>query len=315
MINFKNKKILVTGGTGFIGKHLINNLIQKRNVPKKNIFVALAQKHDLRKLENCEKVVKGKDIVIHLAAVTGDIEFHRLHPGKIFYDNIIMGTQLMEAARLAGVEKFVGIGSVTAYPESASTPFKEDYFWDGYPAKIHASYSFAKKMLLVQGKAYREEYGFNAIHLLLVTVFGPGTNPKSGYVISSIIEKIKNAKKSGKNFIEAWGTGKPVRDFIYVEDAVEGILLAAEKYNRPDPVNISSGEEISTKDLIELICKLMNFKGEIIWNSAKPDGQLRRIADISRAKKEFDFIASTTLEIGLRKTIDWYLKIKNKHNL
>jgi len=309
MINLKDKKILVTGGAGFIGQHLVNNLIQKRRVPRENIFVPSFKEYDLRKLENCQRVVRDQDIVIHLAALTGDIEFHRLHPGRIFYDNIIMGIQLMEAARLAGVEQFVGIGSVTAYPETAPSPFKEDQFWNGYPAKIHAPYSFAKKMLLVQGQAYREEYGFNAIHLLLTSVYGPGTNPQSGYIISSIIKKITEAEKEGRGFIEVWGTGKPIRDFLYVEDAVEAIILATEKYDKPEPVNIGSGKEISTKDLIQLICKLMNFKGEIRWDKTKPDSQLIRTIDVSKAKREFNFIASTSLKTGLKKTIEWHLKI------
>jgi GDP-L-fucose synthase len=216
----------------------------------------------------------------------------------------------MEAARLSGVKKFVSIGSVTAYPESAQAPFKEEDFWSGYPAGIHAPYSFAKKMLLVQSNAYRQEYGFNAVHLVLTTVFGPGTNPKSGYFISSIIERIKKAQETGKNFIEAWGTGKTIRDFIYVEDAVEGILSATERYDKPEPVNISSGIEISTEDLIKLICKLMNFRGEIHWDTVKPDGQLRRVVDISRAKKEFGFSAPTSLKVGLKETIDWHINNK-----
>ncbi|MFH1401649.1 MAG: NAD-dependent epimerase/dehydratase family protein [Parcubacteria group bacterium] len=308
MIKLKDKKILLTGGSGFIGKHIINNLVQKRNVPRENIFVPTIKEYDLRELKNCQKVVGNQDIVIHLAAVTGNIELHRLHPGRIFYDNIIMGIQLVEAARIAGIEKFIGIGSVTAYPEKATSPFKEEQFWDGYPAKIHAPYGFAKKMLLVQGQAYREEYGFNVIHLLLTSVYGPGTNPQSGYVISSIIEKIQKAKKEGRNFIEVWGTGKPIRDFLYVEDAAEGIILATEKYDRLEPMNIGSGIEISTKNLINLICELMDFKGEIRWDATKPDGQLKRMIDVSKAKNELGFTASTSLEVGLKKTIEWHLK-------
>ncbi|MBA4319305.1 MAG: GDP-fucose synthetase [Flavobacterium sp.] len=309
----KNKKILVTGGAGFIGQHLVNNLIQKRNVPKENIFVPLFKNYDLRKWENCQKVVDDQDIVIHLAAVTGDVEFHKLHPGRIFYDNIIMGVQLMEAARMAGVEKFVGIGSVTAYPEAAPTPFQEDHFWSGYPAKIHAPYSLAKKMLLVQGQAYLEEYGFNAIHLLLTSVYGPGTNPQSGYIISSIIKKIVEAKKEGRKFIEVWGTGKPIRDFLYVEDAAEAIILATEKYDKSEPVNIGSGRKISTKDLVHLICKLMDFRGEIRWDKTKPDSQLIRTIDVSRAKKEFNLVAFIPLEVGLKKTIEWHLAYDKKN--
>ncbi|MFH1894711.1 MAG: NAD-dependent epimerase/dehydratase family protein [Patescibacteria group bacterium] len=308
MIDLRNKKILITGGSGFIGKHVVANLLGKRNVPSGNIFIPTFEDYDLRKMEKCQRIVKNQDIVIHLAAVTGDIEFHRLHPGRIFYDNIIMGLQLMEAARIAGVEKFIGIGSVTAYPENAPTPFLEDQLWSGYPAKSHAFYSFAKKMLLVQGQAYREEYGFDAIHLLLTSVYGPGTNLQSGYVISSIIEKIIKAKKENKKFIEAWGTGKPIREFIYVDDVAEGIILAAEKYDKPEPVNIGSGLEVSVKDLINLICELMDFKGEVRWNIQKPDGQLKRISNVSKAKNEFNFTASTPLEMGLKKTIEWYLK-------
>jgi GDP-L-fucose synthase len=308
--SLKNKKILVTGGKGFIGKHVVDNLIKKRNVPKENIFVPAFEEYDLRELENCKKAVKNQNIVIHLAALTGDIELHKLYPGRIFYDNIMMGVQLMEAARVAGVEKFVGIGSVTAYPEKASSPLKEEQLWDGYPAKIHAPYGFAKKMLLVQGQAYREQYGFNAIHLLLTSVYGPGTNLQSGYVISSIIDRIQKAKKENKNLIEVWGTGKPIRDFLYVEDAAEGIISATEKYDKPEPINIGSGAVISIKNLVDLICKLMDFKGEIRWDTTRLDGQLERAINVSRVKKEFNFSAVTPLEEGLRKTIDWYLNTK-----
>jgi len=306
MIELKNKKILITGGTGFIGQHVLENLIKKRNVSSENIFVPTIENYDLRKMEDCQRVVKNKDIVIHLAAVTGDIEFHRLHPGRIFYDNIIMGVQMMEAARQAGVEKFIGLGSVTAYPESAPVPYKEKDFWQGYPVKIHAPYSFAKKMLLVQGQAYREEYDFKAIHLLLTSVYGPGTNPQSGYVISSIIEKISKAKQEGRDFIEVWGTGRPVRDFLFVEDAAEGIILATEKYDKPEPINIASGSEVSTKELVILICRLMDFNGEVRWDISKPDGQLERTIDVSRTKEEFGFTAQISLEIGLKKTIEWH---------
>lgn len=313
MINLAKKKILVTGAHGFLGKHLVKNLLEKRKIPQKNLSLPTFKGADLRKWKNCQKAVAGQDIVIHLAAVTGDVEFHKIHPGQIFYDNIIMGVQLMEAARLAGVKKFIGIGSVTAYPETAPTPFQEDHFWSGYPAKIHAPYSFAKKMLLIQGQAYREEYGFNAVHLLLTSVYGPGTSPQGGYVISSVIKKIQKAKKEGKNFIEVWGTGRPIRDFLYVEDAVEGIISATEKYDKPEPVNIGSGIEISTKDLVQLICKLMNFKGRVLWDKTKPDSQLKRTINISRAKKEFSFTASTPLEVGLKKTIEWYLTYDKKN--
>lgn len=217
----------------------------------------------------------------------------------------------MEAARLAGVEKFVGIGSVTAYPENAKSPIKEDYLWDGYPVKIHAPYGLAKKMLLVQSQAYRQQYGFNAIYLLMTSVYGPDTNPQSGYVISSIIDRIRKAKKEEKEFIEAWGTGKPTRDFLYVDDAAEGIVSATEKYDKPEPINLGSGSEISIKNLVDLICKLMDFKGDVRWETEKLDGQLERAIDISRAKKEFNFSPETPFETGLKKTINWHLN-KNK---
>jgi GDP-L-fucose synthase len=309
MINLSEKKILVTGADGFLGKHLVKNLTEKRRVPPEQIFLPSFKDADLRNLADCQRVVAGQDIVIHLAALTGDIEFHKLNPGRIFYDNVVMGTQLMEAARLAGIEKFVGIGSVTAYPENAPIPFCEESFWNGYPAKTHAPYSFAKKMLLIQGQAYRQQYGFNAIHLLLTSVYGPGVSPQSGYVISSIIQKVKDAQKNQTGFIEAWGRGKSIRDFLYVEDAVEGIISATEKYDKPEPVNIGTNEEISTKDLIELICQLMDFKGKIRWDATKPEGQKRRVSDVSKAKKEFGFIAPTPLRDGLKKTIEWYTKI------
>lgn len=312
MINLKNKRILVTGGTGFIGQQVVHDLIQKYNVPKKNVFIPLLENYDLRKWENCLEIMKNQDIVIHLAAVTGSIEFHRLHPGKIFYDNIIMGVQLMEAARQAGTEKFVAIGSATEYPEITSIPFKEEKLWNGCPEEIHVPYSFAKKMLLVQSQAYRREYNFNAIHLLLTNVFGPGMNLESGYVIFSLIKKIDDAKKSRKKFIEVWGTGKPTRDFLYIEDAAEGILLAAERYDGVDPVNLGSGRGISIKNLVKTLCCLMDFQGEIRWDFSKPDGQLRRILDISHAKKEFGFKVKTTIEEGLYKTIEWYKRLENK---
>lgn len=306
MINLAKKKILVTGAHGFLGRHLTANLLEKRQIPKENLFLPRAEELDLRKWENCERAVKNQDIVIHLAAVTGSVEFHRLNPGKIFYDNIIMGVQLMEAARLAGAEKFVVIGSATEYPQGIPVPFKEDVLWEGYPEEIHASYSFAKKMLLVQGQAYRQQYNFNATHLLLTNVYGPGMNLEQGYVIDSLIQRIDEAKKAKRKIVEVWGTGNPTRDFLYIEDAAEGILLAAENYNKIEPVNIASGKEISIEALAGFLCHLMDFRGKIYWDTSKPDGQLRRILDISRAEKEFGFKPKTNLEDGLQKTIKWY---------
>jgi len=310
MINLTKKKILITGAHGFLGKHLNKNLLEKRKVPKKNLFLPTVDELDLRKWENCRKAVQGQDIVIHLAAKVGGIGFNKEKPGELFYDNIIMGVQLMEAARQAGVEKFVAIGTICVYPKFTPVPFKENDLWNGYPEETNAPYGLAKKMLLVQALAYRQQYGFNAIYLLPLNLYGPGDNfdPKSSHVIAALIRKISEAQEEGKDYIEIWGTGKATRGFLYVEDAAEGIILAAENYDKSEPVNLGSDLEISIKDLIELICKLMDFKGEIRWDSSKPNGQPRRRLDTSKAKKEFGFIAKTDFKTGLKKTIDWYLK-------
>ncbi len=310
MINLRKKKILITGAQGFVGRHLVKNLLEKRKVPRENLFMPSFEELDLRKWENCQKAVKGQDIVIHLAAKVGGIGLNRKIPGEMFYDNAIMGIQLMEAARQAGVEKFVAIGTVSAYPKFTPVPFKEEDLWNGYPEETNAPYGLAKKMLLVQAQAYRKQYGFNAIYLLPVNMYGPGDNfdPERSHVIAAIIRKVHEAKKKGKNYIVAWGTGKPTREFLYVEDGAEGILLATERYDKPDPVNLGSGMEISIKDLVELICKLMNFRGEIHWDTSQPDGQPRRCVDTSKAKKEFGFVAKTDFVEGLKKTIEWYEK-------
>jgi len=308
-MNLKDKRITITGGAGFVGPFVVDRLINI-GVPKENIFVPRYKDFDLRKLENCEKVVEGSDVVIHLAANTGGAGYHKERPGELFYDNIMMNVFMMEAARNAGVEKYVSIGSVTAYPESAPIPFKEDNLWMGYPQKLNAPYSFAKLMQLVQGQAYRTQYGLNAIHLMPVNMYGP--NDKfdllKGYVIPALIRKIEKAKKDGKETVEVWGSGKATREFLYVEDAAEGIVLATEKYDKPEPVNLGSGVEIPIKDLAELICKLIGFKGRIRWDTSKPDGQTRRQLDVSRAKKEFGFKVSTPFEEGLKKTIEWWEK-------
>jgi GDP-L-fucose synthase len=306
-MSLAQKKILVTGGNGFLGKNVVEHLAA-HGARRENIFTPHTAELDLRKWDDCVKAVAGQNVVIHLAAVVGGIGANRDHPGKFFYENLIMGVQLMEAARLGNVEKFVAIGTVCAYPKFTPVPFKEDDLWGGYPEETNAPYGLAKKMLLVQAQAYRQEYDFNAIYLLPVNLYGPGDNfdPKSSHVIPALIKKVYEAKQSGAPFIEAWGTGSASREFLYVEDAAEGIVLAAEKYDKSDPVNLGSGMEIAIKNLTELICKLMDYKGEIRWDKTKPDGQPRRMLDVSRAEKEFGFRAKVGFEEGLKKTIDWY---------
>lgn len=308
-MDLKNKKILITGGAGFVGSFVVERLI-KKGVPSKNILVPRSEDCDLRKWENCQRVVRGCDIVIHLAAKVGGIGFNRANPGELFYDNIIIGAQLMEAARLADVKKFVAIGTVCAYPKFTPMPFKEENLWAGYPEETNAPYGLAKKMLLVQAQAYRQQYGFNAIYLLPVNLYGPRDNfdPTSSHVIPALISKVFEAKKKKQKNIEVWGTGKATREFLYVEDAAEGIVLATERCNKSDPINLGSGMEISIKNLVKLMCQLTDYKGRVIWDKAKPDGQPRRMLDVSRAKKEFGFKAKTDFRKGLKRTIDWYVK-------
>jgi len=306
-IQLKTKKILVTGGTGFLGSFVVQKLL-KRGVSRKNISIPRSKELDLRKWENCVKAVKNQDIIIHLAAVIGGIGYNQKIPGRMFYDNLMMGAQLMEAARQADVEKFIAIGTICAYPKFAPIPFAETSLWHGYPEETNAPYGLAKKMLLVQAQAYRQQYDFNAIYLLPVNLYGPGDNfnPQSSHVIPALIKKVSDAKKIGQKHIDVWGTGKASREFLYVKDCAEGIVLATEKYDRPEPVNLGANREIKIKDLVRLVCKLMDFKGEIHWDKTKPDGQPRRMVDATLAKKEFGFKAKTDFEKGLKKTIEWY---------
>ena len=304
---------MVTGGAGFLGSFVVQKLLD-RGAPKKNIFIPRSKEFDLRKWENCIQAVKGQDIIIHLAAVVGGIGYNQKIPGQMFYDNIMMGAQLMEAARQAGVEKFVAIGTICAYPKFTPVPFTESSLWRGYPEETNAPYGLAKKMLLVQAQAYRQQYDFNAIYLLPVNLYGPGDNfsHESSHVIPALIKKIADAKKTGGKYIDVWGTGKASREFLYVEDCAEGIVLATEKYDKPDPVNLGANREIKINDLVKLICKLMNFKGDIRWDKTKPDGQPRRMVDATLARKEFGFKAKTDFEKGLKKTINWYTQVKSK---
>lgn len=303
--SLKDKKILVTGGAGFLGKCVVDKIIKKN--PKK-VFIPRSKDYDLRNQRDCEKVVSGMDLVIHLAANGGGIGYNRQNPGTLCYDNLVMGAHIIEEARRAGVQKFVSLGTICQYPKYTPVPFKEEDLWKGYPEETNAPYGLAKKMLLVLSQAYRQQYGFNAVHLMPVNLYGPGDNfdPQSSHVIPALIKKFIDAKNRGDKFVIVWGTGKPTREFLYVEDAARAIVLAAEKYNKPAPINLGSSFEISIKDLVNLIKKLTGFKGRIVWDKTKPDGQPRRKLDTSKAEKEFGFKSETNFEEGLKKTIDWY---------
>ena len=303
-MKLKNKKIVVTGGKGFLGSYVVEKLKKKE---AKNIFVPRSKDFDLREKQNCEDVVKGADIVIHLAAQIGGIGFINEHPGEVFYNNIIMGIQMMEASRAAGVGKFIGIGTACEYPESIPLPFKEDDIWKGSPEDVTAPYGWAKKMLLIQGKAYRKQYGFNAIHVLPVNLYGPrdNFNRKSGHVIPALIKKIINAKNIKAPFVEVWGTGLATREFLYAEDAADGIILAIEAYDGVKPLNLGTGVETPIKEVVQLIMQIAGYKGSIKWNKSKPDGQPRRQLDISKAKS-LGFEAKVELREGLKRTIKYY---------
>jgi len=306
---WEDKRVIVTGGAGFLGSYVVEKL---KKWGCKNIFVPLVEDYDLTKEENVIRLYKDytANIVIHLAAVVGGIGANRENPGKFFYSNLVMGAMLMEYARQFEVDKFVAIGTICAYPKFTPVPFKEEDLWNGYPEETNAPYGLAKKMMLVQSQAYRTQYGFNSIFLLPLNLYGPGDNfnPKSSHVIPALIRKFMEAKDEGEGEVVCWGTGKPTRGFLYVEDAAEGILLATEKYNKSEPVNLGTDLEISIKNLAELIAKLTGFKGKIRWDTSKPDGQPRRKLDTSRAEKEFGSKAKIDFEEGLRRTIEWYEK-------
>ncbi|MBA7627324.1 GDP-L-fucose synthase [subsurface metagenome] len=310
---WESKRVLVTGGSGFLGSYLVEKL-RKRGC--QNVFVPQSKNYDLVEMEAVKKVYKNSkpDIVIHLAAKVGGIGANRANPGKFFYDNLMMGVQMMEVGRQFGIEKFVALGTVCAYPKFTPVPFKEENLWNGYPEETNAPYGLAKKMLLVQSQAYRQQYGFNSIFLLPVNLYGPRDNfdPESSHVIPALIKKCFDAIQNKEDKIVVWSDGTPTREFLYVEDAAEAILLASERYNKSDPVNIGAGFEISIKELVKLIAKLSGFQGRIIWDKTKPNGQPRRRLDIAKAEKEFGFRAKTSLEEGLKKTIEWYRQVKNK---
>jgi GDP-L-fucose synthase len=312
-IDLSTKRICVTGGAGFLGQHLVRNLQSKG---AHDIFIPRYPEYDLVKGEDIARMLADAqpDIIIHLAAHVGGIGANLARPAEFFYDNLMMGVQLMHQAWQRGVEKFVALGTICAYPKYTPIPFKEENLWDGYPEETNAPYGLAKKMLLVQSQAYRQQYGFNSIFLLPVNLYGPGDNfdLASSHVIPALIRKCVEAKEQGKDEIVAWGDGSPTREFIYVEDAAEGIALATQYYNRSDPVNIGSSFEISIKELTELIARLTGFEGRVRWDTSKPNGQPRRKLDTTRAKEYFGFSAKTNFEDGLRKTIEWYLANRSK---
>ena len=300
------RRVMVTGGGGFLGRAVVRRL---EAAGGREIFVPRSRDYDLRTANGIDLALRDgrPDLVIHLAAVVGGIGANRENPGRFFYENAIMGVQILEQSRLAGVEKLVVIGTVCSYPKFTPVPFHEDDLWSGYPDETNAPYGLAKKLLLVQGQAYREQYGFNSIHLIPVNLYGPGDNfdPRNSHVIPALIKKCVDAREAGEAEIDVWGTGDASREFLYVDDAAEGIVLGAERYNDSDPVNLGVGEEITIRELVELISRLTRFAGAIRWDASKPDGQPRRVMDTSRAR-EFGFTARTSFTDGLRKTIDWY---------
>jgi len=302
-----NKKILVTGGAGFLGTRVVGELL-KKGVSQSDIIIPRSKDYDLRIFENCASIVQDVDIVIHLAARVGGIGFNQEHPAELFFDNAIMGIQLMEAAHLAGVKKFVAVGTVCAYPKYTPVPFREDELWNGYPEETNAPYGLAKKMLLVQAQAYRQQYGFNAIYLLPVNLYGPGDNfhPDSSHVIPALIKKFVDARNSGDPSVVVWGTGSASREFLFVDDAARAIVMATEAYDGIDPVNLGAGKEITIRDLVEIIRIHVGYEGEIVYDTTKPDGQPRRCLDTSRARDYFGFNAEVSFEEGLKQTIAWY---------
>jgi len=306
-LDLSEKRILVTGGAGFLGRQVIDQLL-KAGANADKITVPRSRDYDLRTMAACQQVVQNQDIIIHLAAHVGGIGLNREKPGELFYDNLMMGVQLIHSAYQAGIEKFVCVGTICAYPKFTPVPFKEEDLWNGYPEETNAPYGIAKKALLVQLQSYRQQYGFNGIFLLPVNLYGPedNFNPNSSHVIPALVRKVHEAQVKGEKQLYVWGDGSPSREFLYSTDAARGIVLATQHYNETDPVNLGTGYEIKIRDLIELICELMEFQGELVWETDKPNGQPRRCLDTEKAKQAFGFTAEVDFKQGLKNTIDWY---------
>lgn len=305
MINLKDKKILITGGGGFLGQHVVQNLIEKRGVPKANISVPRSAEFDLRDQAVARKVLIGQDVVLHLAALSVSMGSHA-GPASVLYGTTMMGLNVLEAARQAGVEKFVSIGSANEYPADAQIPLKEEDLWQGMPHTGLLAYALAKKVMNLATEAYRKEYNFNAIHLIMTSMYGPGFEPENTLLVPNLIRQIEKAKKENQPHIVGWGTGQATRDFLFVADAAEGIIKAAERYDGEKPVNIATGREVPVGTLMETLCRLLDYSGTINWDATKPEGQKRYVLDSARAKAEFGFEATTDLEDGLKKTVEYY---------
>lgn len=307
------ERIVITGGAGFLGTHVQREL-EKRGVSKSSFVIPRSGTNDLRDFAAAKRVVEGSDLVIHLAARVGGIGFNQKYPGELFYDNAAMGLNIIEASRLAGVKKVVMVGTICGYPAHTPVPFREEDFWEGYPEVTNAPYGIAKKAMQVMLDAYHRQYGMNGVFLLPVNLYGPHDNfdPDHSHVIPALIRKFVEAKEAGAGYVTLWGDGSPTREFLYVEDCARGVVLATEKYNSPDPVNLGSAEEFSIRDLAEVIRRHVGFKGDIQWDTSKPNGQNRRKLDVQRARERFGFSSQVKFDEGLRRTIDWWMQERNR---